>query len=71
MSSSARIQSSLSRHVPKEPMQQDELDRMRAKAWTERGLICIAPEEIEDDWLKAGLVQVATKKFGKRMQQGN
>jgi hypothetical protein len=68
MNAPARILTSL-RNAPSAPMSRDELDRLRAQAWTERGLICIAPEEITDDWLKAGLVQVATKKFGKRMKR--
>jgi hypothetical protein len=68
VNSPARIPTSL-RNAPSAPVSREELDRMRQLAWTERGLICIAPEEIPDDWVRAGIVNVATKKFGKRMKR--
>jgi hypothetical protein len=68
MNAPVRILTSL-RNAPSAPVSREELDRLRQQAWTERGLICIAPEEIPDDWVRAGVVQVATKKFGKRMKR--
>lgn len=68
MNAPARVLTSL-RNAPSAPMSRDELDRLRAQAWTERGLICIAPEEITDDWARQAIVNVATKKFGKRMKR--
>jgi len=67
MNAPASILTSL-RNAPSAPLSREELDRLRQQAWIERGLICIAPEEITDDWVRAGVVQVATKKFGKRMK---
>lgn len=68
MNAPARILTSL-RNAPSAPLPREELDRLRAQAWTERGLICIAPEEIADDWTRQAIVNEATKKFGRRMKR--
>jgi hypothetical protein len=66
----ARILTSL-RNAPSAPLPREELDRLRAQAWTERGLICIAPEEINNDFVRQGIVNEATKRWGRRMKRGN
>ncbi len=67
MTAAVRVLTSL-RNAPSAPMSREELDRLRAQAWTERGMICIAPEEITDDFARQAIVNVATMKFGKRMK---
>ncbi len=69
MNAPARVLTSL-RHAPSAPLSRAELDRLRAQAWTERGMVCIAPDEIADPWLRQGLINLATKLFGKRMKRG-
>jgi hypothetical protein len=65
------LSSPLGRRVPTEPLTREELDPLRERAWQEQGLIVISPDEIADPWLKQGLVNEATKRFGKRMKRGN
>jgi hypothetical protein len=64
----ARIATSL-RNAPRRPLNREELDPLRERAWQEQGLICLYPDEIANDWLKAGLTQLAAKMFGKRMKR--
>lgn len=68
MNSPDRIATSL-RHAPSDPTTQTELDHLRAQAWVKRGVICLRPEEISDEWIRAGVVQIVTQKFGKRMSR--
>ncbi len=63
--SDTRIPSCL-RNAPQSPLTRDELDQMRAKAWRECGLIVIYPNEIENDFIRQGLVNGHEKRFGKR-----
>lgn len=68
MNAPDRIPTSL-RHAPSAPLGDQELERLRAQAWVERGLICLKPEEIADEWVRAGVVQAATKRWGKRVKR--
>lgn len=67
MNAPARVLTSL-RNAPSAPMSREEIDRLRAQAWTERGMICIAPEEISNEFVRQGVVNVAVTKWGKRMK---
>lgn len=60
------IRTSLSR-APGEATSEQELEAMRQRAWLEQQVITIRLGEIADDWLRAGMVQLATKRWGKRL----
>lgn len=62
------LQSFLAKHFTR-PITPAELEELRARAWLDQGVVVLAPAEITDDWLKARLVQEATKRFGRRMKR--
>lgn len=39
---------------------------LRARLWREEGVAAIDPEDIDDDWLRQGLINEAEKQFGRR-----
>jgi hypothetical protein len=57
-------------NAPSEPMTPQEMEARCADAWLQRGVIVVLrPEEIDDDWLRQGLKNWASKKFGRRMKR--
>lgn len=62
------IRSSLSRHQPRTPTDDEELRRMAQRAWTERGVAVLWPEEIANDWDRQAVVNIANAKYGRRKQ---
>lgn len=63
-----RISTSL-RNLTTSPMSPEEFETLRRRCWIERGLVVIAPEEINDDFVKQGLKNFASIKFGRRMKR--
>lgn len=41
-------------------------DEVRATAWRKHGLLVIDPEEIHDEWMRQGLINLGDKLFGRR-----
>jgi len=55
--------------VPSGPTNPAEIETLRQRAWIEKGIVVLHPDEISDDWLRQGLKNEATKRFGKRMKR--
>ena len=56
-------------NAPSAPMTPAEMEATRARAWIELGIVVLRPDELTDDWLKAGLKQWAARTFGRRMKR--
>jgi hypothetical protein len=57
-------------NAPSEPMTPQEMEARCADAWLTRGVIVVLrPEEIDNEWVRAGLVQWASRRYGKRMKR--
>lgn len=65
--SEPRVLTSL-RNAPSAPLSPAELDHLRGRAWQEQGLIVVHPTEINDDFVRQGIVNEATKRWGRRMK---
>ena len=57
------------RNAPGRPLNREELDRLRERAWQECGLVCLYPDEFSNDFVKQGAANDMAKKFGKRMKR--
>lgn len=66
--SEVRVLTSL-RNAARAPLSRAELDALRAKAWLDQGIIVIMPLEIDNEFVRQGLVNIATKRFGRRMRK--
>jgi hypothetical protein len=54
------IRTSLSR-APGEATSEDAMEAMRQRAWLEQGVCVVRPAEIQDDWLRQGLISFAVR----------
>lgn len=52
--------------MPSSPLDEDQIEAMRRRAWMEQGVVMLRPDEVIDDWLRQALVNEAVKRFGKR-----
>lgn len=68
MNAPIRIATSL-RNAPGAAMTREEMAPLRERAWVEGGMICVYPDEIADAFVRQGLINLATLKFGRRMQR--
>jgi hypothetical protein len=57
--------SALARFALAAPLSPEALEALRARCWRERGLVLIAPEEIANDFLRQGLINEATGRWGR------
>ena len=60
------MRSSLARHQPVDPADDDQLRAMRAALWHKQGIVVIPLEEIRNDWDRQHVANVATKLYGER-----
>jgi hypothetical protein len=65
MSAPLGLRSALGRHQPS-PVNAEDLDRMRQRAWRYQGVAVLRPEDIQDPWLRQALVNEATRRYGPR-----
>lgn len=65
--SEVRIPTSL-RNAPSAPTSAEELEALRAKAWREHGRISMHIDEFTDDFVRQGVINEVTKRFGKRFR---
>lgn len=63
------MRSYLSKYIPRSPSTSEEIEGMKQKLWQVKGEGLVNPEEIEDDWLRQGLINHLTSKYGKRREQ--
>jgi hypothetical protein len=63
------LPSCLARVVPNSPTSRAEIEALRQRAWIEKGIVVLHPDEISDEWLRQGLRNEATKRFGRRMKR--
>ncbi len=66
---SGAIQSCLARIVPSGQTSRAEIEALRRRAWIEKGIVVLHPDEISDEWLRQALRNEATKRFGRRMKR--
>jgi hypothetical protein len=66
---SGPIQSCLARIVPSGQTSPAEIETLRQRAWIEKGIVVLHPDEISDEWLRQALRNEATKRFGRRMKR--
>jgi hypothetical protein len=50
-------------------MSRDEIEARKQKAWRIDGLVCVRPEELPDDWVRAAVQSYAITRWGKRAEQ--
>ncbi len=62
------MRSSLASRVLRDPTPTEQLEPLRRAAWHQQGVITLRPEEITDEWLRQGLVNLAEKLYGKRQE---
>ena len=48
------------------PKQPDEIEQKKVGAWQQQGVVCLRIDELQDDWLKARLIDFMTKFYGER-----
>jgi hypothetical protein len=61
------ITSSLSRHLPKAPTTEEELNALATAVWKYKGKVLIDPEQIfNNDWFKQSVINYAVGKHGDR-----
>lgn len=60
------VRSYLGRHVAKDPATEDDMHKMRRKAWHSQGCVVCFPDDIPDEWLRQGLINWAESQYGKR-----
>lgn len=63
------IGSYLGKHIPRAPATAEEIEGMTQELWQTKGKGLVAPEEIEDDWLRQGLINYFNGKYGKRREK--
>ena len=52
--------------TPSAPTSEEEMRKMREKAWHSQGCIVCFPEDVTDEWLRQGLINWANKQYGDR-----
>lgn len=60
------IRTSLARHVPAQPLDDDEIAARAASAWRERGWVCIRIDDIRSEWLRRGMEALMNALYGPR-----
>ena len=60
------IPCALGRLAPASPANTDELRAMRAAAWHKQGIVVVPLADIFDEWDRAFLSGIATKRYGAR-----
>lgn len=60
------IRTSLARHVPVQPLGDDEIAARAAAAWRERGWVCIRINDIRSEWLRRGMEALMNALYGPR-----
>lgn len=63
-----RVHTSL-RHAAASPRTAAEIEALRRRAWIEMGVVVLVPAELADDWLRQGLINEATRRYGRRMKR--
>lgn len=64
--SAESLRSSLARHLPDRPASETQLLAMRRAAWLKEGIVVVRPEDLNDDWHRQIIINVATKLYGAR-----
>ena len=54
------------RHQPEAPADDGHLRRMRSATWHRQGIVVIRLEEITDDRLRRGVINLANEFYGRR-----
>jgi len=67
--SGVSIRSCLERIVPSGVASRHELEALRQRAFVEKGVVVLHLDEIADDWVKQAIVNIATKRWGRRMKR--
>ena len=66
-------QSPIARMMPRTrsdvQIEQDKQEA-RARLWKELGIATLDPEEVDDDWLRQGIINQANKQYGRRGRNG-
>lgn len=62
------VRSYLARFMPVDAASPETLEALRARAWAEQGVVVLHVDELGDDWLRQGLVNEATRRWGRRMK---
>lgn len=65
----APLGSSLGRHIGNPPTTEAEMLELRRKAWRMQGCIVVFPQDIDNEYLRLGLVEWAEDQYGKRGQR--
>ncbi len=60
------IRTSLARHVPAQPLDDDEIAAKAGAAWRERGWVCIRIDDIRSEWLRRGMEAEMNARYGQR-----
>lgn len=60
------IANSLARHLPRTPTDDEQMEAMRRKAWTEQGVAVLDPAVIYDDFQRQVVINLADQRYGKR-----
>ena len=62
----AHPRGSLERHLPRPAPTEDEMFALRRAAWRKQGLMVIRLADVQDEWLRQALINVATRLYGAR-----
>ncbi|HYB11697.1 MAG TPA: hypothetical protein VEJ16_18720 [Alphaproteobacteria bacterium] len=62
------VVSSLGRFAPP-TLSKEDFESLRTKCWIERGLLVFSPEEVQNEFVRQGVVNWASVKFGKRIKR--
>jgi hypothetical protein len=63
------VRSYLASIVPSTPTTPEQLEQLRARAWSEQGVVVLAVAEITDDFVRQALLNEATRRWGRRMRR--
>lgn len=66
-----RIRTSLQKHQPYTPWNDDELRAKAKRLWHDTGTVMVRPEWVGNDWDRQHMQNIAEKQFGKRKEGGN
>jgi len=61
-----RIRTSLTRHQPKNPLDNLEIEKMAKAIWLMKGKLFIDPDTISDDFDRQHLINIGNKKYGEK-----
>lgn len=60
------MRSSLAGKVVRDPLARNELRAFAARAWHERGYLCVSLDEISDDFERQFLTNIGARLYGSR-----